>query len=134
MKATRLLTCILLSIFLFSCDRSGIFEEFQKSIPWEFHLQVFSDDNQTQPVSDATVKIFKTQADRDNNTNVFLSGTTGADGKTIFTFKDFQPDLDAEKSKGIYYLRIEKDDLTVLDITRYLLMNDGHTHHFIVLK
>lgn len=117
-----------------SCDRSGIFEEFQKTTPWEFHVQVFNDDNMTQTVAETVVNIYKTKEDRDNNTNIFLTRNTGANGEAVFTLKDFQPDLDPQKAKGIYYLRVEKEGIIINDITRYLLMNDGHTYHKIVLK
>lgn len=134
MKTIRIITFIIFSISIVSCDRSGIFEEFQKSTPWEFHVQVFNDDNMTQTVSDALVNIYKTKEGRDNNTNIFLTRNTGADGEAVFSLKDFEPGLDAQKSKGIYYVRVEKNGIIKNDITRYLLMNDGHTYHKIVLK
>lgn len=134
MKTFRNISFIISLICMISCDRSGIFEEFQSSTPWEFHVQVFSDDNTTQPVSDVSVKIYKTSQDRDNNTNIFLSGNTNAEGEAVFTLKDFEPGLDGEKSKGIYYIRAEKNGVVKNETTRYLLMNDGHTYHYIVLK
>lgn len=134
MKTIRIISFIIFSIFAISCDRSGIFEEFQKATPWEFHVQVFSDDNMTKPVANVLVNIYKTSQDRDNNTNTFLTSNTDADGKVIFSLKDFEPGLDAEKAKGIYYIRAEKDGIIIEATTRYLLMNDGHTHHNIVFK
>lgn len=134
MKTLRIISLIISMIFVMSCDRSGIFEEFQNSTPWEFHVQVFSNDNMTQPVTDVVVNIYKTSQDRDNNTNIFLTRNTNADGKAVFTLKDFEPGLNAEKSKGIYYLKATKGDLVKNETTRYLLMNDGQTHHNIVLK
>ena len=134
MKTIKILSLIISLIFVMSCDRSGIFEEFQNSTPWEFHVQVFSDDNMTQPVTDVLINIYKTSQDRDNNTNIFLTRNTNAEGKAIFTLKDFEPGLDAEKSKGIYYLRAEKDGVVKNETSRYLLMNDGQTHHNIVLE
>ncbi|MPM58483.1 hypothetical protein SDC9_105314 [bioreactor metagenome] len=88
----------------------------------------------TQIVADALVNIYKTKEDRDNNTNIFLTRNTDADGEAVFSLKDFEPGLDAQKSKGIYYVRVEKSGIIKNDITRYLLMNDGHTYHKIVLK
>lgn len=134
MKTIRILSFIIFSIFVMSCDRSGIFEEFQKATPWEFHVQVFNDDNMTQPVADVLVNIYKTSQDRDNNTNILSTRNTGADGEAVFSLKDFEPGLDTQKAKGIYYLRVEKEGIIKNDITRYLLMNDGHTYHNIVLK
>ncbi|WP_286922861.1 hypothetical protein [Proteiniphilum sp. UBA5375] len=134
MKTIRIITIIIFSIFTVSCDRSGIFEEFQKATPWEFHVQVFNDDNMTQTVADAVVNIYKTKEDRDGNTNIFLTRNTGENGEAVFSLKDFEPGLDVQKSKGIYYVRVEKNGIVKNDITRYLLMNDGHTYHKIVLK
>ncbi|WP_286833745.1 MULTISPECIES: hypothetical protein [unclassified Proteiniphilum] len=134
MKTIRIITIIIFSIFIVSCDRSGIFEEFQKATPWEFHVQVFNDDNMTQTVADAVVNIYKTKEDRDGNTNIFLTRNTGENGEAVFSLKDFEPGLDVQKSKGIYYVRVEKNGIVKNDITRYLLMNDGHTYHKIVLK
>lgn len=134
MKTIRIISIIISLIFVMSCDRSGIFEEFQNSTPWEFHVQVFSDDNSTIPVSDVVINIYKTSQDRDNNTNIFLTRNTNSEGKAIFTLKEFEPGLNAEKSKGFYYIRAEKNGVIKNETTRYLLMNDGHTHHKIVLK
>lgn len=134
MKTIRIITIIIFSIFIVSCDRSGIFEEFQKATPWEFHVQVFNDDNMTQTVADAVVNIYKTKEDRDGNTNIFLTRNTGENGEAVFSLKDFEPGLDVQKSKGIYYVRVEKNGIVKNDITRYLLMNDGQTYHKIVLK
>ncbi|MDD2246673.1 MAG: hypothetical protein PHI70_01745 [Proteiniphilum sp.] len=134
MKTIRIITVIIFSIFMVSCDRSGIFEEFQKATPWEFHVQVFNDDNMTQTVADAVVNIYKTKEDRDGNTNIFLTRNTGENGEAVFSLKDFEPGLDVQKSKGIYYVRVEKNGIVKNDITRYLLMNDGQTYHKIVLK
>ena len=106
MKTFRNISFIISLICMISCDRSGIFEEFQSSTPWEFHVQVFSDDNKTQPITDVAVKIYKTAEDRDNNTNIFLSGSTNAEGKAIFTLKDFE---DLFEQAGVYLLDIFGD-------------------------
>jgi len=134
MKTIRIITFIIFTIFIVSCDRSGVFEEFQQATSWEFHVQVFNDDNMTQTENDVVVNIYKTQLDRDNNTNVFLTGKTGANGEAVFLLKDFESSLDGQKAKGFYYLRVEKNGIIKNDITRYLLMNDGHTYHKIVFK
>lgn len=134
MKTIKLTFLFSLLFLVASCDRSGIFEEFQQAIPWEFHVVVYSDDNMTQTVADATINIYKNQADRDNNINVFLTKKSDKNGEAVFLLKDFEPSSDPQKAKGFYYLKVQKDGIIKNDITRYLLMNDGHTYHYIILK
>lgn len=134
MKTIKLIFFFTLYLLVGSCDRSGIFEEFQQAIPWEFHVVVYSDDNMTEIIPNATINIYKTQNDRDNDTNVFLSKKSDENGEAVFQLKDFEPSSDPQKAKGFYYLKVEKNGIIKNDITRYLLMNDGHTYHNIVLK
>ena len=125
---------LLLALLPVSCDRSGIYEEFQKDIDWNFCVVAVADDNRTQPISGAKVEIYKSSTDRDNGA-VFLSKTTDAKGEALFTFADFDKDgKGAEALKGNYYLRVTSADIEKTETTRYLLMNSGTTYHWVVLK
>lgn len=126
---------ILLVIISCACDRSGVYEEFQNDIPWGLCVVAVSDDNMTQPVSGATVEIFTNKEDRDNGTNVYLSKQTDSKGEAHFTLGDFDKNnKGAEQLKGNYYLKVTKDDVSVEETTRYLLMNSGETYHWVVIK
>ena len=125
---------LLLALLPVSCDRSGIFEEFQQEIPWNFCVVAVSDDNRTQPISGATVEIYKSSADRDNGV-VFLSKTTDSKGEALFTFDEFNKDgKGAEALKGNYYLKVTSGTLPKEETTLYLLINSGTTYHWVVLK
>jgi len=134
MKHIKIYSIILLAILVLSCDRSGIFEEFDKATPWEFRVQVFEDNNMTIHIEDAVVNIYKTTQDRDNNTNVFLTKNTDSNGIATFNLKDFDSNSNPENAKGIYYLRVQKGNKIKNEITRYLLMNDGYTYHNVKLN
>lgn len=126
---------LLFALLPISCDRSGIWEEYQKDVPWNFCVAVYSDQNRTEPISGATVEIYKTKDDRDNGRNVFLSKQTEVNGEALFTFAEFNSSKQgAEALKGNYYLRIRKGSITKNETTRYLLMNSGTTYHWIVLQ
>lgn len=118
-----------------ACDRDGVFEEYDHKTPWEFHIMIYEDDNHTKPISDAEIFIYKSEEDRTNNANVFLKGKSDSNGELVFTASDFgatedKPDI----AKGFYYLKVKKGGVEVDEVTRYLLMNDGHTYQNIILK
>lgn len=124
---------LLFALLPVSCDRSGIYEEFQKDIDWNLCVVAVSDDNYTQPISGATVEIYKSSADRDNGV-VFLSKTTDNKGEALFTFDEFNKEgKGAESLKGNYYLKVKSGVLTVQETTRYLLFNSGTTYHWVVM-
>jgi len=127
---------VLLAVLFFtSCDRSGIFEEFDKNIPWNFCVVAVTDEAHTNVVSGATVEVYLTKEDRDNGTNIYLSKETDDKGEVLFSFADFdKSNKGAEAVKGIYYLKAYKGDLKANDLTRYLLMNSGTTYQWLVLE
>lgn len=126
---------VLLILVATACDRSGVYEEFQNEIPWGFCVVAVSDDNMTQPVAGATVEIYTTKEDREAGTNVLLTKQTDNKGEAHFTLGDFDKNnKGAEQLKGNYYLKVTKDNITVEETTRYLLMNSGETYHWIVIK
>jgi hypothetical protein len=126
---------LIMTVALTSCDRSGEWEDFQKDIPWSFVVVAVTDANNTAFAEGATVEVYKTQADRDAGTNIYLTGTTDAKGEATFSFNDFnknQQGVDA--IKGIYYLKVYKGALTANATTRYLLMNSGATTQWVQIK
>ena len=135
MKKYILKIFVLLFVLLpVSCDRSGVYEEFQQDIDWNLCVVAVEDDNMTQPISGATVEIYKSSADRDNGI-VFLSRTTDSKGEAFFSFADFSKgSTDIDALKGNYYLKVTSGDLTKSETTRYLLMNSGTTYHWVILK
>lgn len=125
----------LVAIFLSSCDRSGRFEVLEREIPWNFCVAVVSDENMTQPVDGATVKIFKNEKDRDEDRNVFLTKVTDAKGEALFSFDEFNKGGEgAEALKGWYYISVSKGSKTARAVTYYLLMNSGTTYQWVELK
>lgn len=134
MKAYINILFVALVVLFSSCDRSGVFEDFETDIPWDFHVVAVTDENRVQIVSGATVEVYQTKEDRDNGTNVFLSGQTNDKGEAIFSLKDFdKQNKGPESVKGIYYLKVYKGNLLKSDLTRYLLMNSGSTYQWVVL-
>lgn len=123
------------SLLFCSCDRSGRFEFIDNEIPWNFCVAVVSDANMTQPVEGATVKIYKTESDRDADKNVFLTKVSDVKGEALFTFDEFNKDgKGAEALKGWYYLTVTKGSLSAKAVTYYLLMNSGTTYQWVELK
>lgn len=118
-----------------SCDRSGIYEEFQNDIPWGFCVVAHSDDNKTQPVAGATVEIYLTDAEREAGSAPYLSKMTDEKGEAHFTLSEFNKNnKEPESLKGNYYLKVTKGDIVVTATTRYLLMNSGETYQWIQIK
>lgn len=131
----KIIVILSLIIFAFgSCDRSGVFEEFVEATPYEFHVIAVSDaaDVHLQPVSGVTVQLFRSEQQRTAGTPVYASGTTGSDGKVIFTEAVLNPNKNVNEAKGFYYLKLTKEGYqTSLATSRYLLLNDGHTHQWV---
>lgn len=136
MKAYIINTFVLLMVLLFtSCDRSGIFEEFDKEIPWNFCVVAVMDENHVNVISGATVEIYLTKEDRDNSRNVYLSKITNDKGEALFSLADFDKmNNGPEEVKGIYYLKVFKGKMVKTDLTRYLLMNSGTTYQWLLLE
>lgn len=123
------------TILFASCDRSGRFEFLEREIPWYFCVAVVSDENMTQPVEGATVKIFKSEEDRDQNCDVFLTKDTDSKGEALFSFAEFNKGGEgAEALKGWYYISVSKGGKTAKAVTYYLLMNSGTTYQWVELK
>ena len=129
------LFALLVTLAFASCDREGPMEELQQNIPWAFCVITVSDDLYHDPVAGASVEIYRTAEDRDNSTNVYLSGTTDNNGELTFTYADFNKNNQGvDAIKGIYYLRVTGNGVTVDTLTRYLLMNSGVTTQWVQLS
>lgn len=128
------LFALLVAMAFTSCNREGPMEELQQNIPWAFCVTTVSDDIHKQPVAGATVEIYRSSDDRDNHTNVYLTGTTDEKGEVTFTFADFNKNNQGvDAIKGVYYLRVTGNGVTKEELTRYLLMNSGTTTQWIKL-
>jgi len=118
----------LATIVLFAnCDR--VFEnEVEDITPPELH--VFVEDDNGSRVDGAQVTLFVSAEDFENKSNSLVNKTTDGAGKAIFT--------EAELSEpGIYYVWAEKDGKTnaaSTTVTKYLLLNDGHTFLFTTIE
>lgn len=124
----------IISVAFASCSREGPMEELKQDIPWAFCVTAVSDDINKQPVAGATVEIYRTSDDRENGTNIYLSGTTDEKGEVTFTFADFNKNNQGvDAIKGIYYLRVTGNGVVKDELTRYLLMNSGTTTQWIQL-
>lgn len=60
-------------ILIVACKKNGTTHNVINSTPPELHVVVVTDDNHVEKVADATVTLYKTQEDLDNNTNVYLA-------------------------------------------------------------
>jgi len=131
----KIIAILSLVLFFFSsCDRSGIFEEYKNATPYEFHVIAVSDaaDVHLKPIAGVTVQLFRTEAQRTAGTPIYASGVTGADGKAIFTEAMLNPNKKVDEAKGFYYLKLTKEGYKTTNATsRYLLLNDGHTHMWV---
>ena len=115
-------------IFLLSsCKKDGTDYKVVNPVAPEFHVVVVTDDNNVDKVPDATVTLYKTQDDLDNNTNAFLTKTTGTDGEAVFT-------KDELKDPGVYYVRASKNTLSGTKESLYLLLNDGKNYLFVKIQ
>ena len=56
-----------------SCKKDGTTYKVVNPVAPEFHVVVVTDDNNVDKVTDATVTLYKTQDDLENNSNVFLT-------------------------------------------------------------
>lgn len=119
---------LLVIIFLFSaCKKDGTSYNVVNRTSPEFHVVVVTDDNNVDKVADATVNLYKTQEDLDNNTSVFLTKQTESNGEAVFT-------KDELKDPGVYYVRASKDALSGTKESRYLLLNDGANYLFVKMQ
>lgn len=131
----KLIIATSLIIFaLTGCDRTGVFEEFDHATPYEFHVVACSDaaDVHLQPIPGVLVELFRSKDERTAGTPVYASGTTGTDGKVIFTEATLNPAGNVDVAKGFYYLKLTKTGYQTTEAdSRYLLLNDGHTYQWV---
>ena len=119
---------LLLAVFLLSsCKKDGTTYEVVKPVAPEFHVVVVTDDNNVDKVPDATVTLYKTQDDLENNSNVFLTKQTESNGEAVFT-------KDELKDPGVYYVRASKNTMTGTKESQYLLLNDGENYLFVKIQ
>lgn len=112
---------------LIACKKDGTTYDIIKETPPEFHVVIVTDDNHVEKVSGATVTLYKTQADLDNNANAYLTKESGSDGEAVFT-------KDELKDQGIYYAKAVKAAMSGSKPSQYLLLNDGINYLFVKIQ
>lgn len=122
MKRILIFSAILL--FFASCDRDLAFETITETDP-ELHVIVSNADG--NKVSGATVSVFNSAENRDNDTNQLAASNTDSDGKAIFTEESL-------KEPGIFYVKVVSGELLVTSETPYILLNDGHTYFNVTVQ
>ncbi len=120
----NIITLTVIILFFASCERDIVFEVISETPP---ELHVIVKDADANKVSGAIVTVYKSADDRDNSSGQLASVTTNGDGKAVFT-------EDNLKEPGIFYLRVESNNLTALESTPYLLLNDGHTYFNVTIQ
>ena len=110
-----------------SCKKDGTTYKVVNPVAPEFHVVVVTDDNNVDKVADATVTLYKTQDDLENNTNVFLTKQTENNGEAVFT-------KDELKDPGVYYVKASKGSLSGTKESLYLLLNDGANYLFVKIQ
>ena len=119
---------LLMAVFLLnSCKKDGTTYEVVNPVAPEFHVVVVTDDNNVDKVPDATVTLYKTQDDLENNSNVFLTKQTESNGEAVFT-------KDELKDPGVYYVRASKNTMIGTKESQYLLLNDGKNYLFVKIQ
>jgi len=119
---------LLMAVFLLnSCKKDGTTYEVVNPVAPEFHVLVVTDDNNVDKVPDATVTLYKTQDDLENNSNVFLTKKTESNGEAVFA-------KDELKDPGVYYVRASKNTMIGTKESQYLLLNDGKNYLFVKIQ
>ena len=119
---------LLMAVFLLnSCKKDGTTYEVVNPVAPEFHVVVVTDDNNVDKVPDATVTLYKTQDDLENNSNVFLTKKTESNGEAVFA-------KDELKDPGVYYVRASKNTMIGTKESQYLLLNDGKNYLFVKIQ
>lgn len=114
-------------ILIVACKKNGTTHNVINSTSPELHVVVVTDDNHVEKVADATVTLYKTQEDLDNNTNVYLAKKSGSNGEAVFT-------KDELKDQGIYFAKAEKIPMSGSKASQYLLLNDGINYLYVKIE
>ena len=112
------LMCLLLIIACSSCERE-MDNEIISITPPELQVVVHQGTDKNARIEGATVQVYASEKDRTEDKNLVAVAVTNNKGEAVFPEKDFR--------KGVNYLKVSKDGVTVLAATSYLLQNDGKT-------
>lgn len=126
-KRNVLFLSLWLMMALAACTKNGAEPDVISVTPPEFHVVVVADDNNTQKVPEATVFVYKSEEDMNNETNVFLTKQTDSKGEAAFT-------KDEIKDKGVYFVKASKDAMAGSKASQYLLLNDGINYLFVKIQ
>ncbi len=122
MKKIIAFTAIIL--FFASCDRSFEFDTISVTSP---ELHVFVTDAGGSKLSGATVTIYKSMDSATQGSNPLASESTDNEGKAVFTEEDLA-------DPGKFFVKAEKNGVSTIKETPYLLLNDGHTYFNITIQ
>ncbi|MBN1986303.1 MAG: hypothetical protein JW761_08365 [Prolixibacteraceae bacterium] len=120
----KLIVFVALILFFASCERDLVFDTISVTPP-ELHVLVSDPDG--NKLSGATVTIYKSADNATNNTDAIATVSTDTDGKAVFTEEEL-------KEPGIFFVKAETNDISVIKETPYMLLNDGHTYVNIILQ
>lgn len=108
---------LLLGIIFSACDREYE-EDIISTTPPELHIVVTNSDGTA--ASGATINIYKSVEDFNNQNSAFLTKNTDGEGLAVVTGEELG-------NPGVYYVVAEKDGNSLGKETPYLLLNDGQT-------
>lgn len=120
----KLIVFAALILVFASCERDLVFDTISVTPP-ELHVLVSDADG--NKLSGATVTIYKSADNATNNTDAIATVSTDIDGKAVFTEEEL-------KEPGIFFVKAESNDISVIKETPYMLLNDGHTYVNITLQ
>ncbi|TPE44043.1 hypothetical protein [Pontibacter mangrovi] len=112
------LAALLMLVSVSSCERDMDMDIVSVTPP-ELHVIVYNGTDTNDRVEGATVKVYASEENRTAGTNAVAEAVTDASGEAVFPKEKFV--------KGINYLTVSIDDVTLTAQTPYMLQNDGET-------
>ena len=111
----KIIFILMVAFVAVSCNRDLEFETISATEPaLEVQVEGVASNNTFPKIEGATVELF-------NNSDQFLAtATSNSSGRVVFTKEQL-------KEKGIFKVKVTKDNLKGEGATAYLLLNDGVT-------
>lgn len=110
----------LIIISITACERQYLNDITSETLP---ELHVIVKDTNNLKVSNATVRLFTSETDFNDNSGHIADSQTNFEGVAIFTKSQL-------RDPGIFYIYVSKDNRNNINsntVTPYILLNDGHT-------
>ncbi len=118
-------SCFVIILTLFGCDR--VFEnEIENTIAPELHVFVIGSASHSDRVTGASVSLYQVTENGPGN-EVLATKQTDAEGKAVFTESELL-------EPGRFFIRATEGSRQGENETKYLLLNDGHTYHYIQIQ